>query len=73
MGILEKYSGAPIRLAPGAWTSCGTPVKGVLTLSVGREIAAAAEVEALKRESTVGIVVVDGGGQVIALERLDCA
>jgi uncharacterized protein GlcG (DUF336 family) len=32
-----------------------------------------AELEALKRESTVGIVVVDEGGQVIVLERLDGA
>jgi glc operon protein GlcG len=38
---------------------------------VAKKIAAVAEAEALKRGSTVVIVVVDDGGHVIVLERLD--
>jgi uncharacterized protein GlcG (DUF336 family) len=47
------------------------PVKQVLTLGVAKKIAAAAEAEALKRGSAVVIAVVDDGGHVIVLERLD--
>lgn len=47
------------------------PVKKVLTLSVAKKIAEAAEAEAKKRGSTVVIVVVDDGGYPIVLERLD--
>jgi len=47
------------------------PVKNVLTLGVAKRIVAAAESEALKRGATVVIVVVDDGGHIIALERLD--
>jgi glc operon protein GlcG len=46
-------------------------VKPVLTLSVAKKIAAAAEAEALKRASTVVIAVVDDGGHLLVLERLD--
>ncbi len=47
------------------------PVKRVLTLNVAKKIAAAAEAEALKRGSTVVIAVVDDGGYLLVLERLD--
>lgn len=47
------------------------PVKRVLTLSVAKKIAAAAEAEALKRGATVVIAVVDDGGYLLVLERLD--
>jgi uncharacterized protein GlcG (DUF336 family) len=47
------------------------PVKRVLTLDVAKQIAAAAEAEAMKRGSTVVIVVVDDGGHLLLLERLD--
>ena len=47
------------------------PVKPVLTLQVAKKIAAAAEAEALKRGSTVVIAVVDDGGHLLVLERLD--
>ncbi|HZE70894.1 MAG TPA: heme-binding protein [Pyrinomonadaceae bacterium] len=46
-------------------------VKRVLTLNVAKKIAAAAEAEALKRGSTVVIAVVDDGGYLLVLERLD--
>ena len=47
------------------------PVKQVLTLSVAKKVATAAEAEAIKRGSTVVIVVVDDGGHLLVLERLD--
>lgn len=47
------------------------PVKQVLTLSVAKKIADAAESEAVKRGATVVIAVVDDGGHLILLERLD--
>src|ERR1700756_3949428 len=47
------------------------PVKKVLTLDAAKKIAATAEAEAKKRGATVVIVVVDDGGHVLFLERLD--
>lgn len=47
------------------------PTKRVLTLNVAKKIAAAAEAEALKRGSTVVIAVVDDGGYLLILGRLD--
>ncbi|HEX2712474.1 MAG TPA: heme-binding protein [Candidatus Acidoferrales bacterium] len=47
------------------------PVKQVLTLNAAKKIAAAAEAEAMKRKATVVIAVVDDGGHLILLERLD--
>jgi glc operon protein GlcG len=45
--------------------------KRILTLSLAKKIASAAEAEALKRGSTVVIAVVDDGGYLLVLERLD--
>ena len=47
------------------------PVKQVLTLNAAKKIADAAESEAVKRGATVVIAVVDDGGYLILLERLD--
>src|ERR1051325_1891580 len=47
------------------------PVKKVLTLDAAKKIAGVAEAEAKKRGATVVIVIVDDGGHVILLERLD--
>jgi glc operon protein GlcG len=47
------------------------PTKQVLTLETARKIAAAAEAEAKKRGATVVIAVVDDGGYLLVLERLD--
>jgi uncharacterized protein GlcG (DUF336 family) len=47
------------------------PTKKVLTLAVAKKIAEAAEAEANKRGSTVVIVVVDDGGHMLVLHRLD--
>ncbi len=43
----------------------------VLTLGLAKTLVAAAEAEAKKRGATVVIAVVDDGGQLILLERLD--
>ena len=47
------------------------PTKQVLTLDAAKKIAAAAEAEAKKRGATVVITVVDDGGYLLVLERLD--
>src|SRR5499433_3511208 len=47
------------------------PTKQVLTLDAAKRIAAASEAEARKRGSTVVIAVVDDGGYLLVLERLD--
>lgn len=47
------------------------PVKQVLTLEAAKKIAEAAEAEAVKRGATVVIAIVDDGGHLILLERLD--
>ncbi len=45
--------------------------KKALTLDAARKVAAAAEAEAKKRNARVVIAVVDDGGNLILLERLD--
>lgn len=47
------------------------PTKKILTLGMAKKLVAAAETEAKKRGATVVIAVVDDGGQLILLERLD--
>ena len=47
------------------------PTKRVLTLEAAKTVAAAAEAEAVKRNATVVIAVVDDGGHVVLLERLN--
>src|SRR5262250_1517479 len=47
------------------------PTKKVLTLGLAKRLVAVAEAEAKKRGATVVIAVVDDGGQLILLERLD--
>lgn len=47
------------------------PTRAVLTLEAARTAAAAAEAEALKRGATVVIAVVDDGGHLVLLERLN--
>ena len=47
------------------------PVKQVLTLEVAKKIADAAEADAVKKGVTVVIAIVDDGGHLILLERLD--
>jgi glc operon protein GlcG len=49
----------------------GLPTKEVLTLRVAKAIADAAEAEADRRGSAVVIAVVDDGGSLLVLHRLD--
>lgn len=51
--------------------SAQLPTKKILTLELAKKIAAAAEAEATKRGATVVIAVVDDGGYLLLLERLD--
>ena len=62
---------AAIVLAFSANANAQLPVKKVLTLDVAKRLVAAAEAEAKKRGATVVIAVVDDGGHLILLERLD--
>jgi glc operon protein GlcG len=63
---------ALLLLASGAGAvKAQLPTKQVLTLDAAKKIAAAAEAEARKRGATVVIAVVDDGGYLLVLERLD--
>jgi uncharacterized protein GlcG (DUF336 family) len=55
--------------APAAYAEL--PSKPVLTLEAARRVGAAAYAEAVKRGATVVIAVVDDGGHVVFLERLN--
>jgi glc operon protein GlcG len=58
-------------LFSAATAQADLPDKKVMTLEAAKNIAAAAEAEAMKRKATVVIVVVDDGGHVLVLHRLD--
>jgi glc operon protein GlcG len=58
-------------LVGAAGYGAGLPTKRVLTLEAAKRIVAAAEGEAVKRGATVVIAVVDEGGHLLLLERLD--
>jgi glc operon protein GlcG len=60
-----------LSLSIGTAAKAQLPVKKVLTLEVSKKIAAVAEAEAKKRGATVVIVIVDDGGHLLFLERLD--
>jgi len=55
----------------GAFAADTFATKAVLSLAAATRVAAAAEAEAVKRNSTVVIAVVDDGGHLILLHRLD--
>ncbi|MCC7176209.1 MAG: heme-binding protein [Bryobacterales bacterium] len=48
-----------------------TATKKVITLEAARKIAAAAEAEALRNKWNVAIAIVDDGGNLVYLQRLD--
>jgi glc operon protein GlcG len=56
---------------PQSARAADLPSKRVLTLEAAREAASAAEAEAVKRKASVVIAVVDDGGHVIYLSRLN--
>lgn len=55
----------------GFSAQAGLPDKKVLTLDAAKKIALAAEAEAFKQKAGVVIVVVDDGGHLLVLHRLD--
>ena len=71
MKLTRILSIALALLATATLLRADLPTKKVLTLDAAKKIAGAAEAEAKKRGSTVVICVVDDGGHVILLERLD--
>jgi glc operon protein GlcG len=60
-----------IALSAATTLQAELPTKKVLTLGLAKKLVAAAETEAKKRGATAVIAVVDDGGQLILLERLD--
>ena len=71
MKLARILSMALALLATATILHADLPTKRVLTLAAAKKIAATAEAEALKRGATVVIAVVDDGGHLIVLERLD--
>ena len=71
MKLIRSITAAFIIVAMAATVRADLPTKKVLTLAAAKKIAAAAEAEALKRGSTVVIAVVDDGGYLLVLHRLD--
>ena len=69
---LSRNIAATLLLAAGAaCVRAELPDKKVLTLAVAKRIVAAAEAEAARRGATVVIAVVDDGGHLLVLHRLD--
>lgn len=62
---------ATLLLCSAASAYADLPDKKVLTLDAAKKITATAEAEAMRRNATVVIVVVDDGGHVLVLHRLD--
>ena len=60
-----------VAIAAQATLRAELPSKPVLTLEVAKRVGAAAEAEAVRRGATVVIVVVDDGGHVLFLQRLN--
>jgi uncharacterized protein GlcG (DUF336 family) len=58
-------------LVPGFLNAQGLATRKTLTLDAAKQIAAAAEAEALKNKWNVVIAVVDEGGHLIYLQRMD--
>ena len=71
MNLHTRFFTALFITASIAAAQAALPDKPVLTLSAAKNIAAAAEAEANKRKATVVIAVVDDGGHLLVLNRLD--
>ncbi len=61
---------ASLGLAAGVWAQ-KLADKKALTLAVAKQIAAASEAEAAKNKFTMVIAIVDDGGNLICLEKMD--
>lgn len=71
MRLILMLSLALLLFAGSAQAQSALQTKKVITLSVAKKLATAAEMEAAKRGATVVIAVVDDGGNLIVLHRLD--
>jgi glc operon protein GlcG len=71
MRFVQSLAVALLLAATVVTAQAQLPTKQVLTLDAAKKIVAAAEAEAIKRGATVVIAVVDDGGHLILLERLD--
>lgn len=71
MKIIEIWTLIAMMLSYGASAQAQLIEKKVLTLEAADRIAAAAEMEAKRRNATVVIVVVDDGGYPLVLKRLN--
>jgi glc operon protein GlcG len=70
IGLKAMAIGAvSLGLTVGAWAQLAE--KKALTLAVAKQVAAAAESEAAKNKFTMVIVIVDEGGNLIYLEKMD--
>src|SRR5690349_20785832 len=69
--VLTVFFGTLLLMTAAILTQAQLPTKQVLTLDAAKRIAAASEAEARKRGATVVIAVVDDGGYLLVLERLD--
>jgi uncharacterized protein GlcG (DUF336 family) len=61
----------PLILLAVPASGAGLPTKKVITLQVAKRVAEVAEAEAVRRKATVVIVLVDDGGHLLVLHRLD--
>lgn len=68
---MQIISALILLLSATAIAQAQLATKRVLTLTVAKKIAEVAEAEALRRGATVVIAVVDDGGYLLVLERLD--
>jgi glc operon protein GlcG len=73
MGQMKRITlpALAVLLSVGITGKAQLPVKKVLTLEAAKKIVTAAEAEAKKRGATVVIAIVDDGGHLLLLERLD--
>jgi glc operon protein GlcG len=73
MGTMKRIGiiAAMLVFAMAAPLGAQLPTKQVLTLELAKRVADAAEAEAKKRGARVVIAVVDDGGHLILLQRLD--
>lgn len=69
--IVYFVAAATLALAAGGSSFAQTTTKKALTLAGARKVAVAAEAEALKNKEGAVIAVVDDGGNLMFLERID--
>jgi glc operon protein GlcG len=71
-GLLTAWSMVLTAVIAFSFTAeCQLATKKALTLEAARKVAAAAETEAVKNHWTMVITVVDDGGNLILLEKMD--